>query len=123
MLEFFAREPVSAAEEAWSPFKNDVDAEADLPAPVEELDELELESIDDGDEITLSVVEEGNVFGEMALTGQSLGQRLSGHTLDHRLRREEGARAAPVPGRLCPLSERHEQPRGNRSSFGGIARQ
>ena len=27
---------------------------------------------DDGDEITLSVVEEGNVFGEMALTGQSL---------------------------------------------------
>jgi len=27
---------------------------------------------DDGDEITLSVVEGGNVFGEMALTGQSL---------------------------------------------------
>jgi CRP/FNR family cyclic AMP-dependent transcriptional regulator len=27
---------------------------------------------DDGDEITLSVVEQGNVFGEMALTGQSL---------------------------------------------------
>jgi CRP/FNR family transcriptional regulator, cyclic AMP receptor protein len=27
---------------------------------------------DDGDEITLSVVEDGNVFGEMALTGQSL---------------------------------------------------
>ena len=27
---------------------------------------------EDGDEITLSVVEEGNVFGEMALTGQSL---------------------------------------------------
>jgi len=27
---------------------------------------------DDGDEITLSVVEESNVFGEMALTGQSL---------------------------------------------------
>jgi CRP/FNR family transcriptional regulator, cyclic AMP receptor protein len=27
---------------------------------------------DAGDEITLSVVEEGNVFGEMALTGQSL---------------------------------------------------
>jgi CRP/FNR family cyclic AMP-dependent transcriptional regulator len=27
---------------------------------------------DGGDEITLSVVEEGNVFGEMALTGQSL---------------------------------------------------
>jgi CRP/FNR family transcriptional regulator, cyclic AMP receptor protein len=27
---------------------------------------------DDGDEITLSVVEEGNVFGEMGLTGQSL---------------------------------------------------
>jgi CRP/FNR family transcriptional regulator, cyclic AMP receptor protein len=27
---------------------------------------------DDGDEVTLSVVEEGNVFGEMALTGQSL---------------------------------------------------
>jgi CRP/FNR family cyclic AMP-dependent transcriptional regulator len=27
---------------------------------------------DDGDEITLSVVGEGNVFGEMALTGQSL---------------------------------------------------
>jgi CRP/FNR family cyclic AMP-dependent transcriptional regulator len=27
---------------------------------------------DEGDEITLSVVEEGNVFGEMALTGQSL---------------------------------------------------
>jgi CRP/FNR family cyclic AMP-dependent transcriptional regulator len=26
----------------------------------------------DGDEITLSVIEEGNVFGEMALTGQSL---------------------------------------------------
>jgi CRP/FNR family transcriptional regulator, cyclic AMP receptor protein len=26
-----------------------------------------------GDEITLSVVEDGNVFGEMALTGQSLG--------------------------------------------------
>jgi CRP-like cAMP-binding protein len=25
-----------------------------------------------GDEITLSVVEDGNVFGEMALTGQSL---------------------------------------------------
>jgi len=45
-------EPVSAAEEAWSPFKNEVDAEADLPAPVEELDELELESFDDGDEIT-----------------------------------------------------------------------
>ena len=27
---------------------------------------------DDGDEITLSVVEGGNIFGEMALTGQSL---------------------------------------------------
>jgi CRP/FNR family transcriptional regulator, cyclic AMP receptor protein len=27
---------------------------------------------DDGDEITLSVIEDGNVFGEMALTGQSL---------------------------------------------------
>ena len=27
---------------------------------------------DGGDEITLSVIEEGNVFGEMALTGQSL---------------------------------------------------
>src|SRR4029453_16614043 len=26
-----------------------------------------------GEEITLSVVEDGNVFGEMALTGQSLG--------------------------------------------------
>jgi CRP/FNR family transcriptional regulator, cyclic AMP receptor protein len=26
-----------------------------------------------GDEITLSIVEDGNVFGEMALTGQSLG--------------------------------------------------
>jgi len=26
-----------------------------------------------GDEITLSVVEDGNVFGEMVLTGQSLG--------------------------------------------------
>src|ERR687892_2447558 len=27
---------------------------------------------DGGDEITLSVIEDGNVFGEMALTGQSL---------------------------------------------------
>jgi CRP/FNR family transcriptional regulator len=27
----------------------------------------------EGDEITLSVIEDGNVFGEMALTGQSLG--------------------------------------------------
>jgi CRP/FNR family transcriptional regulator, cyclic AMP receptor protein len=28
--------------------------------------------MDDGEEVTLSVVEDGNIFGEMALTGQSL---------------------------------------------------
>ena len=34
---------------------------------------VELYEIDEsGDEITLSVVEDGNVFGEMVLTGQSL---------------------------------------------------
>jgi CRP-like cAMP-binding protein len=34
---------------------------------------VQLYEIDEsGDEITLSVVEDGNVFGEMALTGQSL---------------------------------------------------
>ena len=34
---------------------------------------VQLYEIDEGgDEITLSVIEDGNVFGEMALTGQSL---------------------------------------------------
>src|SRR5215204_4293584 len=34
---------------------------------------VQLYEVDEGgDEITLSVVEDGNVFGEMALTGQSL---------------------------------------------------
>ena len=34
---------------------------------------MQLYEIDEsGDEITLSVVEDGNVIGEMALTGQSL---------------------------------------------------
>jgi CRP/FNR family transcriptional regulator len=33
---------------------------------------VQLYEIGDGDEITLSLVDEGNVFGEMALTGQSL---------------------------------------------------
>src|ERR687892_1838394 len=30
------------------------------------------EVTEEGDEITLSVIEDGNIFGEMALTGQSL---------------------------------------------------
>jgi len=33
---------------------------------------VQLYEIGDGDEITLALVDEGNVFGEMALTGQSL---------------------------------------------------
>ncbi len=48
-------EPVSAAEEAWSPFKSDEGASEELPTPAEnadELEELQLDAIDEGDEIT-----------------------------------------------------------------------
>ena len=45
-------EPVSAAEEAWSPFKTEPGEEVELPNPVEEIDELELNPIDEADEIT-----------------------------------------------------------------------
>ena len=54
---------------------------------------VQLYEVDEGgDEITLSVVEEGNVFGEMALTGQSLHGlyvRALTRTIVVSLRREE----------------------------------
>jgi CRP/FNR family transcriptional regulator, cyclic AMP receptor protein len=55
---------------------------------------IQLYELDEsGDEITLSVVEDGNVFGEMALTGQSLHglyvRALTPSTVVVSLRREE----------------------------------
>ena len=83
-----------------------------------------------GDEITLSVVEDGNVFGEMALTGQSLARPLreGPHPLDGGLLEargaggsdhedargglEAGARARPEAARLGgPLRRRGGQGR------------